>query len=133
MEIGPGYETDHIRSPTRESKATVEAMKETIFSIISAKPPLQRRTLTFGGDHLIALPILQAYVQHFKRPVAMIHFDAHTDTYKPAVDGMFYDHGTMFYRERMEGTLIFEQSVQVSQACNFLLTCKDRHPNRVRL
>jgi hypothetical protein len=42
------------------------------------------------GDHLVSLPLLQAYVQHFQRPVAMIHFDAHTDTYKPAVDGMLF-------------------------------------------
>jgi agmatinase len=47
-----------------------------------------KRTLSFGGDHLVSLPLLQAYNQHFQRPVAMIHFDAHTDTYKPAVDGM---------------------------------------------
>eukprot|EP01126_Amoeba_proteus_P007748 TRINITY_DN12790_c0_g1_i1.p1 TRINITY_DN12790_c0_g1~~TRINITY_DN12790_c0_g1_i1.p1 ORF type:complete len:174 (-),score=26.25 TRINITY_DN12790_c0_g1_i1:199-720(-) len=41
----------------------------------------------------------------------MIHFDAHTDTYKPKSPA--YDHGTMFYQERMEGILIFSQSVQI--------------------
>ena len=36
--------------------------------------------LTLGGDHFIALPLLRAHAEKHG-PVALIHFDAHTDTY----------------------------------------------------
>ncbi len=35
-----------------------------------------------GGDHSITLPILRAYRAHFGRPLAVLHFDAHCDTWK---------------------------------------------------
>lgn len=37
-----------------------------------------KNMLTFGGDHFITLPLLRAHVARHG-PVALIHFDAHTD------------------------------------------------------
>lgn len=38
------------------------------------------KLLTLGGDHSIALPTLRALNQVYG-PVAVVHFDAHLDTY----------------------------------------------------
>jgi agmatinase len=65
--------------------------------------------LSFGGDHYVALPLLRC---HHKRhgPVALIHFDAHTDTDE---EGWIYDHGAMFHHARMEGLVDDSRSVQI--------------------
>ncbi|WOT06584.1 agmatinase [Shewanella youngdeokensis] len=65
--------------------------------------------LSFGGDHFVTLPLLRA---HFKKhgKMALLHFDAHTDTYS---QGSQYDHGTMFYHAPNEGIIAAENSIQV--------------------
>lgn len=65
--------------------------------------------LALGGDHFITLPILRAYAKHHGE-MALIHFDAHTDTY---ANGSSYDHGTMFYHAPNEGLISAKHSVQV--------------------
>ncbi|MFT5721472.1 MAG: agmatinase [Motiliproteus sp.] len=65
--------------------------------------------LSFGGDHFVTLPILRAYAAKFG-PVALIHVDAHTDTY---ADGNRYDHGTLFHHAVLEGLLDTEHSIQI--------------------
>ncbi len=64
-----------------------------------------------GGDHTITLPILRAMkAQH--GPVAVIHFDAHTDTWDEYF-GMRYTHGTWLRRAIEEGLIIPEKTYQV--------------------
>ncbi len=61
------------------------------------------RTLTMGGDHTIALPILRA-MRKVHGPVGLVHVDAHTDIN----DDMFGEriaHGTPFRRAMEEGLL----------------------------
>ncbi|OXX38730.1 agmatinase [Vibrio sp. V09_P4A23P171] len=65
--------------------------------------------LALGGDHFITLPILRAYAKYYGE-MALIHFDAHTDTY---ANGSAYDHGTMFYHAPKEGLISAKHSVQV--------------------
>jgi len=65
--------------------------------------------LALGGDHFITLPILRAYAKHYGE-MALIHFDAHTDTY---ANGSNYDHGTMFYHAPNEGLISAKHSVQI--------------------
>ncbi|RTZ17974.1 agmatinase [Vibrio aquaticus] len=65
--------------------------------------------LALGGDHFITLPILRAYAKHHGE-MALIHFDAHTDTYD---NGSSYDHGTMFYHAPNEGLISPKHSVQI--------------------
>ena len=61
------------------------------------------RLLTIGGDHTIALPLLRAL--HAKHgPVAVVHFDAHLDTWDTYF-GADYTHGTPFRRAAEEGLL----------------------------
>jgi agmatinase len=59
--------------------------------------------LTLGGDHTIALPLLRA-VAAAHGPVAVVHFDAHLDTWDTYF-GAAYTHGTPFRRASEEGLL----------------------------
>jgi agmatinase len=62
-----------------------------------------RRLLTIGGDHTIALPLLRA-LHAVHGPVAVVHFDAHLDTWDTYF-GADYTHGTPFRRAAEEGLL----------------------------
>jgi agmatinase len=61
------------------------------------------RLLTIGGDHTIALPLLRAVAERHG-PVAVVHFDAHLDTWD-TYSGAAYTHGTPFRRAGEEGLL----------------------------
>src|SRR5207237_10281347 len=69
------------------------------------------RPLSAGGDHLCSLPILRALGE--KRPVGMIHFDAHTDLYDGYFGGFKYTHGTPFRRAIEEGVLDPKRTIQI--------------------
>ncbi len=65
--------------------------------------------LTFGGDHYISLPLLREHAKRFG-PVALIHFDAHTDTER---EPDRYHHGTVFFHAHNEGIVDSRRSVQI--------------------
>ena len=69
-------------------------------------------TVTLGGDHYISFPILKAYAEKFGKPLSLLHFDAHSDTW---VDDDFdrIDHGTMFYKAIKLGLIDPATSLQV--------------------
>ena len=67
--------------------------------------------LTLGGDHTVALPMLRAvHARH--GPVAVLHFDAHLDTWDTAWDAPF-THATPFRRAAEEGLLDRERCLHV--------------------
>ncbi len=61
------------------------------------------RLLTIGGDHTVALPLLRSMARRHG-PVAVVHFDAHLDTWDTYF-GAAYTHGTPFRRASEEGLL----------------------------
>ncbi|MCG0287199.1 agmatinase [Streptomyces sp. PSAA01] len=61
------------------------------------------RLVTIGGDHTIALPLLRAAAQRHG-PVAVLHFDAHLDTWDTYF-GAEHTHGTPFRRAVEEGVV----------------------------
>ena len=61
------------------------------------------RLMTLGGDHTIALPLLRSVAKKHG-PVALLHFDAHLDTWDTYF-GAAYTHGTPFRRAVEEGIL----------------------------
>jgi guanidinopropionase len=67
--------------------------------------------LSAGGDHLITLPIFRAIAK--KRPVGMVHFDAHSDTNDRYFGDNKYTHGTPFRRAVEEGLLDPKRTVQI--------------------
>ncbi len=68
------------------------------------------RMITFGGDHYVTWPLLRAHAERFG-PLALIQFDAHTDTWSD--DGRPLDHGTMIGRAVNEGIVDPSRSVQI--------------------
>ena len=69
------------------------------------------RLLTIGGDHTIALPLLRVMAREHG-PVAVVHFDAHLDTWDTYF-GAPMTHGTPFRRAGEEGLLDPEGGVHV--------------------
>ncbi|MEU0506455.1 agmatinase [Nocardia sp. NPDC005998] len=70
-----------------------------------------RKIVSIGGDHTIALPNLRA-LRAKHGPVALLHFDAHLDTW----DTYFNQpvtHGTIFRRAFEEGLLVEDHSIHV--------------------
>lgn len=71
--------------------------------------------LCLGGDHFVTLPLLRSHAKKFGK-MALVHFDAHTDTYD---NGSQFDHGTMFYHAPNEGLIDKEKSVQIGIRTNY--------------
>ena len=70
-----------------------------------------QRIVTIGGDHTVALPLLRAVAaQH--GPVAVLHFDAHLDTWDTYF-GAPITHGTPFRRASEEGLIDLTASCHV--------------------
>ena len=68
------------------------------------------RPLTAGGDHSISYPILRAVAAN--EPVALIHFDAHCDTWDE-FQGSKFMHGAPFRRAHEDGLIIGEKTLQI--------------------
>ncbi len=64
-----------------------------------------------GGDHSITLPELRAIAKTLG-PVALVHFDSHTDT-NDQYFGRPYYHGSPFRRAVEENLLLPEHSIQI--------------------
>ncbi|WP_460719883.1 agmatinase [Microbacterium aureliae] len=69
------------------------------------------RLVVIGGDHTIALPLLRA-VSAEHGPVAVLHFDAHLDTWDTYF-GAPTTHGTPFRRASEEGLIDLTASMHV--------------------
>jgi agmatinase len=70
-----------------------------------------KKLISIGGDHTIALPMLRA-LNKVRGPVALLHFDAHLDTWDVYFDQPV-THGTIFRRAFEEGLFIEEKSMHV--------------------
>jgi agmatinase len=69
------------------------------------------RIVTLGGDHTIAFSLLRAAAAKHG-PVALVHFDAHVDTYDTYMNAPF-THGTPFRRAAEEGLFISGSSMHI--------------------
>ncbi|MGN6218342.1 MAG: agmatinase [Microbacterium sp.] len=69
------------------------------------------RIVTVGGDHTVALPLLRAVTKKHG-PVAVLHFDAHLDTWDTYF-GAPVTHGTPFRRASEEGLIDLTASCHV--------------------
>lgn len=69
------------------------------------------KTLTLGGDHFLTYPVLKSLASFQSQPLSLIHFDAHSDTWRD--DEKTVDHGTMFYHAMREGLIDPAHSVQI--------------------
>ena len=69
------------------------------------------KLVTIGGDHTIALPLLRV-MQEIHGPIAVVHFDAHLDTWDTYF-GAPFTHGTPFRRASEEGLIDKTASMHV--------------------
>ncbi|MGW6456233.1 agmatinase [Streptomyces sp. NPDC055078] len=70
-----------------------------------------QRLVTLGGDHTIAYPLLRA-MNRVHGPVALVHFDAHLDTWDTYFNAPL-THGTPFRRAAEEGLFLPHSSAHV--------------------
>lgn len=71
-----------------------------------------KKILSVGGDHSTTLPLLRALHKKYKKPLGLIHFDAHFDTYPPAWD-CEYHHGTFARHAVTEGLVDPKKTIQI--------------------
>jgi len=69
------------------------------------------KLVTLGGDHTIAVPLLRA-MHRVHGPVALVHFDAHLDTWETHFNARF-THGTPFRRAAEERLFVVDHSMHV--------------------
>ncbi len=67
--------------------------------------------VAIGGDHTVALPLLRAVHERVGQ-VAVVHFDAHLDTWDTYF-GADVTHGTPFRRAAEEGLLARDRSIHI--------------------
>lgn len=109
----------HI-APTREFKVVdfgdvaldptnLETSADNITATLSAILNSNTRALTLGGDHSITYPLLRAHAEKHG-PLAVIHFDSHTDTYQwhPGLE-----HGNPFWMAIRDGCIDTDAYIQV--------------------
>ncbi len=68
--------------------------------------------IALGGEHGITLPLLRALRERRGGPLALVHFDAHVDTW-PDSFGQAFGHGSPFYHAIREGLIDPHRTVQV--------------------
>jgi len=101
LRIDPA-QRDHMPSQVQQHASQILAAGKTM--------------LTFGGDHYISLPLLREHAKKWG-PVALLHFDAHTDTEREPDQS---HHGTMFLQAQNEGLIDSRRSVQIGIRTEYL-------------
>jgi agmatinase/guanidinopropionase len=89
-------------------RATQQAIEREVVAILAAGV----RVISLGGDHSISLPLLRAHALHHG-PLAVVHFDAHPDTWEAEFGEQKYSHGTPFRRAIEEGLIDTSAYLQV--------------------
>jgi len=114
----PAYDTEPFRVQQVADAGDVACnpfnIEEAVSQIQTAATDLLGRVgaiVSLGGDHTIALPLLRA-VNHHQGPVALVHFDAHLDTWDTYF-GAPYTHGTPFRRAAEERLFREDASLHV--------------------
>jgi agmatinase len=90
---------------------SLEAMRRELMPQV-ANLVARHHMVWLGGDHSITLPLLRAYRTHHGRPLAVVHFDAHCDTWRDHF-GEPSGHGTWVYEAFQEGLVVEKCFVQV--------------------
>jgi agmatinase len=114
----PGLDTDPLHAHQVADAGDIAANPFDIAEAIATIDHAARELLdqaghlvAIGGDHTIALPLLRATAARHG-PLALIHFDAHLDTWDTYF-GAPYTHGTPFRRAVEEGLLALDASAHV--------------------
>ncbi|KAF7882055.1 uncharacterized protein EAF01_011835 [Botrytis porri] len=105
-----------------DNAVALDQMTAAYTELLNRKPSSSSLThpkiISLGGDHSLALAALRALRQVYKQPIAVLHFDAHLDTWHPAkypdpwasMQAQF-NHGSMFWLASNEGLIMNGSSV----------------------
>jgi len=88
-----------------------ERIPDTIEAAFAPFAAAKVTTLALGGDHFISYPILRALRGQQPQPIALVHFDAHSDTWADAQPRI--DHGSMFFHAAQNGIVDPGCSIQL--------------------
>jgi agmatinase len=115
----PAYQTEPFKTIQVADAGDVGCnpynIEEAISQIEVAATDLYKSSdaiVSLGGDHTIAVPLLRAVNKKVGGPVALVHFDAHLDTWDTYF-GAPYTHGTPFRRAAEEGLFMDDASMHV--------------------
>ncbi len=98
------------RDPARLDLADVGDLAIALGDIPASLAAIEAQAAAFshlvalGGDHTVTLALLRALVRRLGRPVGLVHFDAHLDTW-PDNFGQRLAHGSVF-RHALEERLV---------------------------
>jgi len=87
----------------------IEATHAEIAAFITMMREAGVMPLAVGGDHSVSLPVLRALANE---PLAMVHIDAHTDTWD-SFQGSKFNHGAPFRRAVEENLIDPEKTIQI--------------------
>lgn len=96
-----------LELPNTGLAAMREAMASPVSDLIG-----RHHMAWIGGDHSITLPLLRAYRHAMGRPLGVIHFDAHCDTWEDHF-GEPSGHGTWVAEAVAEGLVLAPGFVQI--------------------
>jgi agmatinase len=68
------------------------------------------KLISLGGDHFVTYPLLKAHASKYG-PLALVHFDAHQDTWHPEPGRI--DHGSFVARAAIEKLIDPKHSIQI--------------------
>lgn len=100
--------------------AYIELLSRRPLSYSNPPSHIHPKLITLGGDHSVALPALRALQKIYDQPIAVLHFDAHLDTWHPAKypnswvsspSQSDFNHGSMFWIASNEGLILNGSSV----------------------
>jgi agmatinase len=98
-------------SDTGDFSLALGDIQKSLAAIQSQAEPIAH-LIALGGEHGITLPLLRALTHRRGAPVALIHFDAHVDTW-PDNFGQAYAHGSPFYHAINEGLIDPHRMIQI--------------------
>ena len=109
----PQHRVDPTKLPLADIDDFAIALGDLVASIALIEEEAREieHLVALGGDHSITLPLLRALSKK-RGPTALIHFDAHVDTW-PNNFGQPYGHGSVFYHAIEEGLIDPRRMVQI--------------------
>ncbi|WP_428536455.1 agmatinase [Rhodopila sp.] len=113
-----GDHPEHWVEPARGSLADIGDFALALgdigasLAMIEAQAAAIGHLIALGGEHGITLALLRALTKRLGRPIGLVHFDAHVDTW-PNNFGQTYAHGSPFYHAINEGLVDPRRMIQV--------------------
>jgi agmatinase len=81
-------------------------------ALIEQQAAAHPHLVALGGEHGISLPLLRALARRVGGPLALVHFDAHLDTW-PESFGQRFSHGQPFFHAIEEGLVDPKRMIQI--------------------